>query len=99
MIRLVALLSMLAIAPAIAWDSDPASFRADPQAWVRNVILPGCKAPEPGKEAFCACVVAMMAQQITEAEVARVNEPGAADPLAGKTIAAGIACVGTFKRP
>ena len=28
--------------PAIAWDADPATFRADPQAWVRDNLTPAC---------------------------------------------------------
>jgi len=97
---IAALVSAFTIAPAVAWDNDPASFRADPQAWVRTVLLPGCNAPEAGKEAFCACVVPVLAQQVTEAEVARVNEPSTAKPLYGKATAAGIMCGSTIsKRP
>jgi len=97
---IAALVNAIAIAPAIAWDNDPASFRADPQAWVRTVLLPGCSAPEAGKEAFCACVVSMLAQQVTEADVVRVNEPSTAKPLYGKATAAAMTCGSTIsKRP
>jgi hypothetical protein len=64
------------VAPAAAWDADPASFRADPQAWVRNTLMPGCRAPaDAATSAQCDCMVPLIAPRITEADVARVNHP------------------------
>jgi hypothetical protein len=71
---LAALLCMTA--PATAKDTDRALFRADPKAWVRNTIMPGCNAPADADTfAQCACMVPLLAAEITEADVARVNEP------------------------
>jgi hypothetical protein len=72
-------------APAAAWDADPASFRRDPQAWVRNVIVPGCKAPSGNLEApQCDCIVTAIAARLTEADAVRINEPGAGPAISKK---------------
>jgi hypothetical protein len=67
--------ALFMIAPAIAWDADPASFRANPQAWVRDTLVPACKTPAGDQAAACTCLVSLLASQITEADVARVNDP------------------------
>ena len=73
------------ITPALAYDADPASFRANPQAWVRNTLMPGCKAPGPLDVAACNCMVPPIASRITEADVVRVNEPNFAEAIIAKT--------------
>ena len=62
------------ITPALAYDADPASFRANPQAWVRNTLMPACKTPADATAAAqCACMVPLLAEHTTEADVASVN--------------------------
>jgi hypothetical protein len=81
-------------AAAFAWDADPKSFRADPQAWVRNVLMPGCKSPADAATAgHCACMVPLIAQQATEADVAHVNDPDFKQrPLMKLAVGAGLLC-------
>jgi hypothetical protein len=72
----LAVLTSVCQTPAIAWDADPEHFRADPQAWVRSTLMPGCKAPaDAATVASCNCMVPILATQTTEADVARVNDP------------------------
>jgi hypothetical protein len=62
------------VVPAFAWDADPKSFRADPQAWVRNVLMPGCKLPvDAATTSQCNCMVRILKERMTEADVLRVN--------------------------
>ena len=73
------------VTPALAWDADPKNFRADPQAWVRNTLMPGCKAPSPLDVAACNCIVPPIAKRLTEADVVRVNEPDFARTVSAST--------------
>jgi hypothetical protein len=71
------------VSPAIAGS---ASFRADPQAWVRQNFLPHCHEPNWFEAIPCNCIVPAVAERLTEAEAARF----AADPTARREIAARI---------
>ena len=43
---------------------------------MRNVLVPGCKAPATDKDVTqCNCMVPLFAAKTTEADVARVNDP------------------------
>jgi hypothetical protein len=57
-----------------ALDADMASFRADPQAWVRNNILPGCTNPFFLDVPACDCQVKAIIRKMSEADVARGRE-------------------------
>ena len=60
--------------PATAQDADTASFRTDPQSWVRNNILPGCKNPFFLDAPACDCQVKAVIRKMSEADVARGRE-------------------------
>jgi hypothetical protein len=93
-----ALLAASLATPAAAWDNDPASFRADPQAWVRKTLMPGCGAPTDDKTtAMCACAVRVMAAMVTEADVARVNEPDFAKTFMAKVFGVALGCKETAR--
>jgi hypothetical protein len=84
-----------ALHPAAAWDADPASFRANPEAWVRATLLPKCKAPKGAEEiALCKCIVPDLAKRISEDDVAHVNDPGFDKAIVAKTgmLASLLAC-------
>jgi hypothetical protein len=85
------------ITPAAAFDNDPASFRADPQAWVRNTLMPTCKAPAADMVALCDCMVPMIASRTTEADVAAVNNPAAIERAYAR-FAGGVAAVCMFRK-
>jgi hypothetical protein len=82
------------ITTATAWDADPASFRADPQAWVRKVLIPGCSKPTDAKDAAaCDCMVPLLAAKITKADVLRVNDPDFAKGFGKIAIGASLLCL------
>ena len=72
-LALAAALACALTPPAVAFDADPAHFRADPQAWVRNTLMPTCKTPAADMVAACDCMVPLIAERISEADVASVN--------------------------
>ena len=81
-------------APAAAWDADPAHFRADPVAWVRNTLMPACRAPADAPTAAqCDCMVPLFAARITEADVARVNDADFAERVKVIALGAGALCM------
>jgi hypothetical protein len=93
-LALAAAIACALTAPAVAFDADPASFRANPQAWVRNTLAPGCKAPtDPETVAQCDCMVPLLATRITEADVARVNEPDFKQRTLKVVMGAGMLCM------
>ena len=71
----VAALLCMAV-PAMALDANPKSFRADPQAWVRNNVLPQCIDPISLNVWGCNCQVKAIASRLSEADVVSVNKPG-----------------------
>lgn len=80
--------------PAVAFDADPASFRADPQAWVRNTLMPACRAPADAVTAAqCDCMVPLFASRTTEADVARVNDKDFGERFKSIALGAGLLCM------
>jgi hypothetical protein len=81
--------------PALAWDNDPASFRRDPQGWVRKNLMPTCQTPDSAEKAsLCDCMVPLLASHTTEADVARVNDPDFKPAGFGKiAVGAGLLCM------